>query len=516
MSPAEKAREDSLARVIAQLEQESDVYSQAAGEDTTADSARKAEECRTELVSAQAEWSKFQQEIADKYPVTEGQAFPLDRIQMTIPGDAAIIGWIDQGFRNEGFDSWGYVIRKAGPVAWARLPFLGPDAKKADPYQKMESYRYELTGSGSPEIGVTRDAQRVWAERFEPLVGALGGVTELIVIPSGAMLGIPLESLRDKNGIFLGDRFAISYTPSATIFAWLTERAAARTPRRAGGALLVGDPPFTDAQRAAMESEEKGETLLAASQTLPVEETLRSALAGNAEALASLPRLQGSRAEVLAVASVSPHATLLVGPDASEQELVRLAQANALLDFSTIHLATHALVDDERPEESALVLSQVNLPDPVESAMMGTRIYDGLVTAKEIIRDWRLDADLVTLSACDTGLGKRLAGEGYIGFAHVFLQAGARSLLVSLWKVDDEATSLLMRRFYENLYGAYGDERAGRTGASMPKAQALQEAKRWLRDYVDQYGEKPYSHPYYWSAFILIGDRGNQGMLELH
>jgi CHAT domain-containing protein len=137
----------------------------------------------------------------------------------------------------------------------------------------------------------------------------------------------------------------------------------------------------------------------------------------------------------------------------------------------------------------------VDLPDPLQAAMDGTRIYDGVITAKEILRDWKLDADLVTLSACGTALGKEVAGEGMVGFAHAFLQAGARSLLVSLWKVDDAATSLLMQRFYENWWKR-----------DLPKAKALQEAKGWLREWEDDSGATPYARPYYWSAFILIGD----------
>jgi CHAT domain-containing protein len=240
---------------------------------------------------------------------------------------------------------------------------------------------------------------------------------------------------------------------------------------------------------------------------MPEAGVLPSALAGNDKALGQLPRLRGTREEVSSIAGVFGEASQLLGPDASEQELVRMAESGKLGEFGTIHIATHALVDDERPERSALVLSQVGLPDPLKAAMAGTRIYDGLVTAKEILREWDLNADLVTLSACETGLGKEVMGEGYVGFAHAFLQAGARSLLVSLWEVEDEATSLLMRRFYENWRGKYEDERAGRVGAPMPKAEALREAKVWLRVYTDEYGDQPYEHPFFWSAFILIGQR---------
>ena len=118
------------------------------------------------------------------------------------------------------------------------------------------------------------------------------------------------------------------------------------------------------------------------------------------------------------------------------------------------------------------------------------------------------DAELVTLSACETALGAESGGEGYIGFAHALFQAGARSLLLSLWQVEDRATALLMGRFYENLLGAFDDDRNGTAREPLPKAAALREAERWLRDFTDEKGNRPYEHPYYWSAFILIGEPG--------
>ena len=123
------------------------------------------------------------------------------------------------------------------------------------------------------------------------------------------------------------------------------------------------------------------------------------------------------------------------------------------------------------------------------------------MTVAEILREWKLDADLVCLSACRTALGREAGGEGYLGFAQAFFAAGARSLLLSLWSVDDRATALLMQRFYQNLrLTSPAEER--RTS----KAEALREAKAWLRNYTDAFGRRPFSHPYFWSAFILIGD----------
>ena len=147
------------------------------------------------------------------------------------------------------------------------------------------------------------------------------------------------------------------------------------------------------------------------------------------------------------------------------------------------------------------------------------------------IAAWQLDADLVTLSACETALGPYGGGEGLLGFSQVLLHKGARSLLLSLWKVDDTATALLMTRFYENWLGKRKDLRE-----PMPKAEALREAKSWLRtlprwerdnlaaDLVKGElrgtvvegkpvvqlpkgrADEPYAHPRYWAAFILLGD----------
>src|SRR5262249_8032317 len=215
------------------------------------------------------------------------------------------------------------------------------------------------------------------------------------------------------------------------------------------------------------------------------------------------------------------------GPDASEQRLGELADADKLRGYRFVHLATHGVVDAKRPLQSALILAQDRLPDPLEQARAGKPVYRRRVTAGDVLRRWQVDADLVVLSACETGVGPYGGGEGNLGFAQPFFLAGARSLVLSLWKVDDTATALLMRRFYENLLGK-------RTGLDRPlaKVAALHEAKDWLRRLTagevrrlaqdlpggdrgterrrpngDQpESARPFEHPHFWSAFILLGD----------
>ena len=226
----------------------------------------------------------------------------------------------------------------------------------------------------------------------------------------------------------------------------------------------------------------------------------------------------------------------LLGTDASEPELDRLAASGELGRCGFIHLATHGVIDDGIPVRSAVVLTQTGLPDPLEQALHQKPVFDGRLSVREIQRGWDLKAELVTLSACETALGRDSGGEGFVGFTQALLMSGTRSVCLSLWKVDDRATSLLMTGSIANLLG----RRAG-LSKGMPKAEALSEAKHWLRSLtVDQVdgelaalergevrplakvdgkpaaggpvstnksnGIRPYDHPYYWAAFVLVGD----------
>ena len=453
LDPTEAAREDSLKRALAGAERRLAVFAGAADGDTSALAGERAARARHEMLAAEAAWSAFHESLAAAHPLAEGASFSLARVQAALGPETALVGWLDVELVPGAARSWGYAIRREGPVFWTSLPGGAEAAGTAA--RRAAAFRRGLADRDSPAIGVAREARALWAERFAPLAGALAGVRELVVVPSGPMLGIPVEALADEAGESLGDRFAVAYAPSATVHAWLARRGTRGAGRHDRPALVLGDPPFAG----------------------------------------FMPRLTRTREEAEAVAALAPRATLLLGEEAAEAELARLAAVDGLARYGTIHLATHALVDDVLPERSALVLSQAGLGDPVAAAVAGERVCDGLLAASEIVREWRLDADLVVLSACETGLGREVVGEGYLGLANAFLRAGARGLVVSLWRVEDEATSLLMQRLHANRYGA-GDAST---------AEALREAKRWLRTWRDEAGRTPYAHPYFWSAFILIG-----------
>jgi CHAT domain-containing protein len=198
--------------------------------------------------------------------------------------------------------------------------------------------------------------------------------------------------------------------------------------------------------------------------------------------------LPGARHEASAIASLfDTGAEVFTGSAATE------ARAKAVgPEAAVVHFAVHGIVDHAFPLDSALLLGADDGADGGGE--------NGILQAWEILEQVRLDAQLVTLSACSSGVGTELAGEGLIGLTRAFQYAGARSVVASLWEVGDASTSVLMSRFYRYL-------KEGKT-----KDVALQKAQLdLLRGTVRGVGEPApsegdLSHPYFWAAFQLYGD----------
>ena len=240
--------------------------------------------------------------------------------------------------------------------------------------------------------------------------------------------------------------------------------------------------------------------------------------------------LPGTRFEVHRISQLFTSPQVFLDGKANEQAIDELRQSDELKKFRYLHFATHGKGNNVTAFESKLVLSQ---DQPKGEPRASEPWYNNEISAREVLDYWKLNADLVTLSACETGLGKSGSGDGLLGFAQAFLLTGARSVCLSLWEVDDTATALLMQRFYQNLLG----QRPG-LNEPMTKALALKEAKEWLRNLnnkeateqaaalmngVSRGGrgeikitnrikadappvEKPFNHPHFWSAFILFGE----------
>jgi CHAT domain-containing protein len=147
--------------------------------------------------------------------------------------------------------------------------------------------------------------------------------------------------------------------------------------------------------------------------------------------------------------------------------------------YRYVHFATHGVMDSERPGLSSLVLSMVDEQG---------KLRDGFVRANDIY-NLKLPAELVVLSACQTGLGKEIKGEGLVGLTRGFMYAGAARVVVSLWSVNDKATAELMTKFYEKML-----KQGERPAAALRAAQ------------VEMWKQKAWQSPYYWAAFTIQGE----------
>jgi CHAT domain-containing protein/Tfp pilus assembly protein PilF len=188
-----------------------------------------------------------------------------------------------------------------------------------------------------------------------------------------------------------------------------------------------------------------------------------------------LGRLEHSRREAEAIGSLSRDALIALDFDARAAR----AKERALGDYRILHFATHGLIDSRRPDLSRIVLSLVDENgDPQDGFLRLDDIYN-----------LRLSAELVVLSACETALGKDIRGEGLVGLTRGFLYAGASRVMASLWKVDDERTAELMKRFYEKVLRE-----------NLQPAAALRSAQ------IEMWRSRNNSSPFYWGAFIMQGD----------
>jgi CHAT domain-containing protein/tetratricopeptide (TPR) repeat protein len=316
---------------------------------------------------------------------------------------------------------------------------------------ELQELRRAIGARDSPAFA--RSAHRLYRMLLAPVEGRIAG-KDLVIVPDGAMSTIPFEALLTREAspaagatdlpYVLRDHVT-SYAYSATILVQGLRRA----------------------------------------RTSPAEEFVGFAPAFAEAGAQGAPRpLPASRKEVTDVRALvagqqgllhgwlSGRARVYLGPAATESRL----KSAGLERYRYVHLATHAIADGEHPGLSRLLLSR-------EAGSAD----DGVLHLGEIY-NLHLEAELVVLSACDTGLGRLARGEGMIGLTRGFLYAGARSLLVSLWSVSDAAASELVVDFYRQLL------------AGQPKPRALREAK------LSAMARNPeYAKPYFWAPFILVG-----------
>jgi CHAT domain-containing protein len=293
----------------------------------------------------------------------------------------------------------------------------------------------------------------LYSELLSPIEDQLDKKIQILIAPDGPLNYLPFECLigpKNTQGEsvtipFLALQFDIFYVPSMSVLKAVREK-----PSSTGQKELIAfaNPMFIKSRK----------------DENPIQ------VRGWASDLGPLPN---AKKEVQEIATLYPaeDVSILVGEDASEKNVKTMK----LDHYRKVHFASHGLIDEQKPEFSALLLSADQ-----------QREEDGFLTMREVF-DLRLDADLVVLSACKTGLGENIRGEGVAGLARAFLVAGTSAVLVSLWDVYDRTTAEFMKAFYINM-----------EQKNMSKAEALKQVRTAMI-------HSKSSHPYYWAPFVLIG-----------
>jgi CHAT domain-containing protein len=349
----------------------------------------------------------------------------------------------------------------------------------------IEGWRASLAG---PTGGATGAARALDRRVLRPLDGFLRGVDHVFVSPDGPFHLVPFAALVDGRGRFRVERFEFSYLASGRD---LLRDSGGSSAEPVGPALVLGGVEF-DAVADASAPDPR--TLPAVSAAASPSGTRSRDFAG--QRFEALPATLGEAQRVARALG----STAVFGSEARE-ELLKGARSPLVL-----HLATHAffLRDLPRPASSERAAQTGPLPavQPAENPMLrsglalaganriGAEGEDGILTALEASTLHLSGTELVTLSACDTGVGEIDRGEGVLGLRRAFALAGARSLLMTLWSVNDRATGRLMEAYYERLRKGEG------------RSAALRAVQRqFLKDPV-------LGDPYYWAPFILSGDPG--------
>ena len=310
----------------------------------------------------------------------------------------------------------------------------------------------------------------------------------LVIVADGALQYIPFAALPEpgsaasKRPVPLIAEHEIVNLPSASVLALLRQQTNGRAARPKQVAVFA-DPVFDKDDPRVNRGKLIAPTESAAKMnpaTFPLYQLTRSVgdVIGETRAVGSgLPRLVFSRQEATAIMALTSHGE---GLEALDFQASRdLALSKVLDQYRIVHFATHGLLDNEHPELSGLVLSLVDSRGKPQNGFL--ELQD--------VYNMDLPVDLVVLSACETGLGKEINGEGLVGLTRGFMYAGAPRVVASLWKVDDLATADLMGRFYKAML-----KDGTRPAAALRQAQ------------LEMWKDKRWTDPYYWAAFTIQGE----------
>jgi CHAT domain-containing protein len=363
------------------------------------------------------------------------------------------------------------IVRHVRELMTARQPVRG---------ETLTEYKARVA---SADVQYNREAARLSSILLDPVKDRLGNF-KLLEVADGALQYVPLEALPDpsvsitaENAQPLVIKHEIVVLPSASVLASLRQESNGRSPAPLAVAVLA-DPVFdtNDSRLKSQPTQARNGSDKVRGEPNDLDYALRDVgLTRQGDAM--LPRLPFTREEADEIARAAPGGMVLKAVDFRANRA--LATSPELARYRIVHFATHGLLDTVHPALSGIVLSLVDEQRKPQDGFL--RLYE--------IYNLDLPVELVVLSACQTGLGKEVRGEGLIGLTRGFMYAGAKRVIASLWKVNDNATAELMKRFYEAVL----------IRQQSPSA-ALREAQ------ISMWRQRQWQSPYYWAGFVLQGE----------
>ncbi|HKO98264.1 MAG TPA: CHAT domain-containing protein [Pyrinomonadaceae bacterium] len=472
------------------------------------DQKKKPSELEAELDQLQTEFDSIENQIRTASPryasLTAGKPLTLAEVQQNVLDDQTVL--LEYILGND--NSYLWAVSKS-EVMLFKLPARPVVDKLATDLRAQlipSKLQRRIVG-----IDVMADSQRglavsatPFAEDAAAFVPASSALYKAVVEPAASMIGtkrllvaadgalnyVPFEALvksaelADYSSLpYLVKTNEIVYAPSASVIGAIRQQQGARG---AGPILVMADPVFNSADTRA-----KGGTATPASATrgLGISSALTDVTGQDSDAAAQsakmqglpLARLAGTRTEAEQIVKLAKQsgaqADMWLDLEASEDNV----DTRDMSKYRILHIATHGLLNAERPQFTGLVLS-----------LIGNKSEDGFLRTDEVF-NLKLGAPLVMLSACETGLGKEKRGEGVMGLTRAFMYAGAPTVGVSLWSVADRSTADLMGDFYKRLLTPAGTAKASPSTAMRDAQLAMIAGKK-------------YSAPFYWAPFVLVGD----------
>ena len=463
---------------------------------------KKPAELDAELEKLQAEYEEIENQIRTASPryatLTANKPMTLAEVQQNVLDDQTVL--VEYALQAD--ESYLFAVSK-GAVSLFKLPAranidkLAMDLRAQLIPSKLqrrivgidvaEANRGLGIASSAPEDAApfVAASNALYKAVLEPAAGMIGE-KRLMVVADGALNYIPFEVLLktadggDFSSLgYLVKTNEVIYAPSASVVGAIKQQ---RTKATGKAMLIIADPVFNSNDTRARKG--TAPTNDAEVRGLGIQASLTD-VAGTTPAPPSaameglpLARLNGTRIEADQISKLAKasggQADVWLDLDASEDNVV----TRDVSKYRVIHVATHGLLNAERPQFTGVVLS-----------LVGNKANDGFVRTDEVF-NLRLGSPLVMLSACETGLGKEKRGEGVMGLTRAFMYAGAPTVGVSLWSVADKSTADLMTDFYKRLFAA----------DTTTSSSALRGAQ------LDMISGKKYSAPFFWAPFVLVGD----------